>query len=349
MWSSQASAQMDAIQAMLASGHRSVQMERHTLVLWGLTAAGLILVATAIFTHERFPVTWIRAVATTSFLVTVLAAVAYLDFYLTRRHRNLRAESISFVQMQLTKIWWLLLGLIVVINLGMHFFGGGYMFYSLVLILMGLALYIHGLFSRQMLSFAGVMMILLGLLCIGLRLPFHLIQWLTVFCFGLGWPILGLSLNSSLLNRSGGYRALFSLAWLLLVILPTIAIQQWGKLEHVPAAQPITLVKYMQGSKPTTATKQVVTLPGGSTVALNVVVTGDVLSGSNTATLPMVLSQPLQISLQGTKPDGRFRVGDGPWKRTTYNYRVRDFSIVSTLDPVNGPQVKLKLYISTNN
>ena len=349
MWSNQASAQIDAIQAMLASGHRSVQMERHTLVLWGLTAASLILVATAIFTHERFPVTWIRAVATTGFLVTVLAVVAYLDFYLTQRHRELRAESISFVQMQLTKIWWLLLGLIVLINLGMHFFGGGYMFYSLVLILTGLALYIHGLFSRQMLSFAGVMMILLGLVCIGLRLPFKLIEWLTVFCFGLGWPILGLSLNSSLLNRSGLYRALFSLGWLLLVILPTIAIYQWGKLEDVPAAKPITLKKYMQRSKSSHATKHVVTLASKSTVPLIVEVTGDVLLGKNTTTLPLVLAKPLEISLKGTRPDGRFRVGNGHWKKYTYNYRNRDFSIIPTLDPVNGPQVKLKLYISTNN
>lgn len=349
MWSSQASAQIDAIQTMLVSGHRSVQMERHTLLLWGLTAAGLILVATAIFTPERFPVTWIRAVATTGFLVTVLALVAYLDFYLTRRYRELRAESISFVQKQLTKIWWLLLGLIVVINLGMHFYGGGYMFYSLVLILTGLALYIHGLFSTQMLSVAGVMMIFMGLLCIGLQLPFKQIEWLTVFCFGLGWPVLGLSLNSSILSRSGVYRALFNLGWLLLVILPTIAIQQWVKLENVPAARPITLMEYQQHSQPADATKQVVTLPSGSTVPLNVEVTGDVLSGTNMTTLPMVLSEPLEISLTGTKPDGRFRVGDGPWKKYTYNYRVRDFSITPTLDPVNGPQVKLKLYISTNN
>lgn len=349
MWSTQASAQIDAIHAMLASGHRSVQMERHTLILWGLTAAGLILTATAIFTPERFPVTWIRALATTGYIATVLAVVAYLDVHLTRRRRDLRAESISFVQQQLTKIWWLLLGLIVVINLGMHFYGGGYMFYSLVLILMGLALYIHGLFSRQMLALAGIMMILLGLLCIGLRLPFKAIEWLTVFCFGLGWPLLGLSLDTAFLNRSWRHRMAFSLGWLLLVTTPAFAIYRWGALEEAPATKPVSLSAYMQQAQPNPGTQQVVTLPAGSTIPLKVDVSGDVLAGTNTTTLPMVLSQPLEISLKGTRPDGRFRVGDGPWKRYVYNYRIRDFSMLSSLDPVNGPQVKLKLYISTNN
>ena len=46
--------------------------------------------------------------------------------------------------MQLTKVWWLLVGLIVVISIGMNLFGGGYLFYGIVLALMGLAFYIHG-------------------------------------------------------------------------------------------------------------------------------------------------------------------------------------------------------------
>lgn len=349
MWTTQTSAQLDAIHAMLASGHRSVHMERHTLILWGLAAAGLILAATAIFTPTRFPVTWVRAFATTGFTASALAVVAYLDFVLTRRYRVSRAESISFVQMQLTKIWWLMLGLIVVLNLGMHFFGGGYMFYSLVLILMGLALYIHGLFSRQMLALAGMMMITLGLLCIGLRLPFKAIEWLTVCCFGLGWPALGLTLNWPHLNQSRWYRLSFSLAWLLLVSLPAYAIYQWGSHEDVPAVKPISLATFMHQPELTNGKAQVVTLPAGSTVPLHVEITGDVLAGTNTTTLPIRLSKPLEISIKDSRPDGRFRIGDENWKRYTYNYRIRNFSLHSSLDPKHGPQVSLKLYISTNN
>lgn len=349
MWSSQASEQIEAIHAMMASGHRSVHMERHTLILWGLTVAGLILVATAIFTPARFPVTWIRAVATTGFISTVLAAVAYLDFYLLRRSRERRAESISFVQVQMTKVWWLLVGLIVLINLAMHFFGGGYMFYSLVLILTGLALYIHGLFSKQMLTLAGVMMILLGLVSASLRLPFPLIEWLTIFCFALGWPLLGMTLNLPGLNQSWKYRLLFSLGWLALVTLPAMAIYRVKALDVIPNAMPTPLAQYLQQGRQMGTSEQVVTLAAGSTVPLRVELTGDVLEGLNVATLPMLLSQQIDIALTDGKPDGRFRVGQGRWKKYKYNYRIRDFSLTSTLDPQQGPQVQLKLRISTNN
>jgi hypothetical protein len=348
MWSSQASAQIEAIHAMLSSGHRSVHVERHTLILWGLTAAGLILVATAIFTPARFPVAWIRAVSSTGFIATVLAVVAYVDFYLIRRSRDLRAESISFVQVQVTKVWWLLVGLIVLINLGMHFFGGGYMFYSLVLILMGLALYIHGLFSKQMLTLAGVMMIMLGLASIGLRLPFPVIEWLTVCCFGLGWPFLGLTLNMPALNHSWKYRLVFSLGWLSLVTLPVMIIYQSGALANNPNAIPIPLMQYLLQGERVGTTEKVVTLAAGSSVPLKVELTGDVLDGLN-ATLPMLLSQQIDIALKNGKPDGRFRVGQGPWKKYTYNFRIRDFSMTSSLDRQQGPQVKLKLRISTDN
>jgi len=349
MWSEQASEQIEAIHTMMASGHRSVRIERHTLILWGLAAAGLILLASAIFTHERFPVAWVRAVTATSFIATVLIVVAYLDIRQIRRNRDHRAESISFVQLQLTKVWWLLVGLIVLINLGMHFFGGGYMFYSLVLILMGLALYIHGLFSKQMLTLAGMMMILLGLASISLRLPFPVIEWLTIFCFGLGWPLLGMTLDHPALNQSLKYRLLFSLFWLSLVILPVFAIYQSDRLKNMPDATPIPLTQYLQQGEQIGMTEEVVTLAAGSTVPVKVELTGDVLEGLNVTTLSMLLSQPINISLQDGKPDGRFRVSDGPWKKYTYNYRIRDISMTSTLDRKQGPQVELKLYISTNN
>ena len=41
--------QLRAIQAMLASGHASVRLERHTFLLWGWVAGGLILLVPHIF------------------------------------------------------------------------------------------------------------------------------------------------------------------------------------------------------------------------------------------------------------------------------------------------------------
>ncbi len=87
----------------------------------------------------------------------------------------------------------------------MNFFAGGYIFYGLLLTIMGTALYIHGLFSKQMLSHAGIIMVLLGLLGIGLRLPFAVLEWLSIFCFGIGRPILGLSFNQPVRTRIMAY------------------------------------------------------------------------------------------------------------------------------------------------
>ena len=62
------STQLEAIHAMMASGHRSVRMERHTLLIWGVAAAFLILVVDEIFTPERFPEVWARALASRRYL-----------------------------------------------------------------------------------------------------------------------------------------------------------------------------------------------------------------------------------------------------------------------------------------
>ena len=152
-----------------------------------------------------------------------------------------------------------------------------------------------------------------------------------------------------MLNHSWKYRLLFSLGWLSVVTLPAFVIYQVGALEQKPEVTAIPLAQFLQQDEPSTIGEQVVTLAAGSTVPLQVELTGDVLEGMNVTTLPMLLSQQIDIALKNGKPDGRFRVAQGPWKKYTYNYRIRDFSMSSSMDPQQGPQVKLKLFISTDN
>ncbi len=349
MWPSQASKQIESIHSMMASGHRSVYMERHTLFLWGFATAGLILIIPKVFSAEYFPETASRAIGSTITIALSLLLVGYLDFRKIQKNRENRAETISFIQTQITKVWWLLIGLVVFINLAMHFFGGGYMFYGLLLTLMGLALYIHGLFSKQMLSHAGIMMILLGLTSIAFRLPFHILEWLSIFCFGIGWPILGVSFNISALNTTFLRRVLFSLSWLGIIILPTLAIYEIDKLTDIPTAKIDSLSVYKQQNKLIVKKEEVVSLPAGTTIPLKIELTGDILNGVNTVTLPMVLSKSLDVVLQRGKLDGRFKVSNGPWKEYRYNYRIRDYLLTPHLSKEQGPQINLKLYISTNN
>ncbi len=216
------SQQLNEIHSMLASGHRSIRMERHTLVLWGLAAAFLILTVEYLFTPEWFPVAWQQIVAMNLFISMVLLAVGVCESFLTRRLRRERDESISFVQHQLTKVWWLLVALIVVINIGMSFFGGGSLFYGISIILVGVALYIHGLFSQQMLVWGGVMFIILGLFTLSM-LPTYLAQKsLAVSVYGIGLPALALMMDRNDM-ASFNLRSLFiSAGWMAAVILPAV-------------------------------------------------------------------------------------------------------------------------------
>lgn len=347
MFSHQASEQIEAIHSMMSNGQRSVYMERHTLFLWGIATAGLILFIPTIFSTENFPETASRAIASTLTIAVTLFVVGYFDFRKIQLNRETRAETVSFIQTQVTKVWWLLIALIILINLAMHFFGGGYMFYGLLLTLMGIALYIHGLFSKQMLSHAGIVMILLGLLGIGLRLPFAVLEWLSIFCFGIGWPILALSFNRPGLHTTFLRRIVFSLFWLAIIALPTFAIYNIDKRADVPTAPAISLENFKRQTQANA--REVVTLPAGTTVPLKIELTGDVLKGINSATLPLLLSDSLDLSLKDGKLDGQFRIADGQWKLRKYNYRIRDYLLTTSLDKKQGPRVKLTLHISTNN
>jgi hypothetical protein len=73
------------------------------------------------------------------------------------------------------------------------------------------------------------------------------------------------------------------------------------------------------------------------------------LDGVSTVVLPVRLSQALEVAVSDGKPDGRFRIGEEPWKKALYNYRVRDLNLRSTLTRERGPEVTVTLYISTHN
>lgn len=368
--------QIAAIHAMMHTGHRSVRMEWHTLVLWGLAAAGLILGVRELFTPAHFPVNWQRVLAAHVFIALVVSVVGVWDYRWTRRARAQRDETLSFVQRQLIKVWWLMVALVVLINLGMNFFGGGYLFYAIMMALMGIAFYVHGLFSAQMLSWAGLGMVGLGLGSILVGLPFPLLEWLTVSVFGLGWPLLALLLYWEQRARSevedaatdgfdlarlqpgnqqrgwwqNGPRRLrrpaLLLLWLGVITVPVAAQGYRAQHSGAPAQPVITLAQYQTMSHPPAAV--IVQLPAGTVVPVKVAARGALLRGEGRANLPLVLAQPLSISVRDGHPDGRFRIGNGPWQDSRYSYRIRDFKLDALLEPATGPEVRLQFRISTD-
>ena len=137
--------QLEAIHSMLAAGHRSIRLQRHSLLLWGIAGGILCLGTEHVITFERFPEHLQRAVALLLFLGIVISGVAIADFWYTRHRIEARDESLPFVQAQVTKVWWLLIGMGVLFTFATAFFGGGQMVFVIWLVLFGLGIYVHGL------------------------------------------------------------------------------------------------------------------------------------------------------------------------------------------------------------
>lgn len=333
--------QLQAIQAMMESGHHSVKMERHTLLIWGITAALLIMVADELFKPENFTVAWQRVLGQTVFISIFLFLAGLWDFKLTRKVRQQRDETLSFVQVQVTKVWWFIIGLIVLINVGMNFFGGGYMFYGLTLALIGLAFYIHGLFSTQMLKWIGSMLILLGLASVALNLHILASKWLAVGVFGLGFPLLAFILDKPLTHSTLIKRLLLSAAWCLIVILPSSFAYQ-AELEFEPSGLPQhSLAEYLKLDTNQAAQTQIVTLPAGTEIPVQLNINGEMLQATQTTALTMKLTKPLDIIVTEHKATGRFQLAGQGWRRRIHHLAVRDFKMESSIAAAQGPQINL--------
>ncbi len=334
-----ATAQLEAIHSMMASGHRSVRLERHTLLLWGVASALLIIVTDMIFHLEQFKERWVFHFVVTAFISTVLLTVGIIDYRLTRRARAHRGETLSFVQKQVTKVWWLLIGLIVLLELGMNFFGGGFMFYGLVLALMGLAFYVQGLFSQQMLSWIGVLLIVLGLGSIAIQLPFLAQKWLAASTLGLGLPLLALVLDCPAVHGTPVRRALFSVAWLCLMALPTAAAYHFTASSGTQDLKEISLTEFL--AAPGDTFGLAVRLPAGSAVPVLWNFSGGVLSGKNPV-MNLNLDQDVVVALDGNgKPSGVFKPADGRWRKVQGGISFLVDDIKADLDPHNGPRITI--------
>ncbi len=340
--------QIAAIHAMMSSGQRSVRLERHTLVLWGITIALLILFVKQLVTPELLPVKWQRVAVVNSIVAVVLFVVGLWDYRMTRQARNERDETLSYIQLQITKVWWLIILLVVVLNMGMNLFGGGYLFYNIVLALTGLALFIQGLFSLQMLSWLGGLMIALALGSVALRVPYSAIEWLTIVCFGLGLPTLGILIQYPTLQTTYLRRITVSAVWLMAIVGMTTLVYGQVQTTRAPQLPVLSLEQYASpehdSSKPV-----IVQLPKDLYIPVQIEVTGNVLTGTATASLPLILSNNIELVVQDEQPTGLFRIGDEPWRDKRYAYRVRDVKVTPRLDQHTGPEISVSLQINTGN
>jgi hypothetical protein len=298
--------QFQAIQSMLAAGHRSVRLERHSLLLLGSVGGFLSVVTGWVITAERFPDTGQQGVALLLWLGFWLGGASVLEVHLTRRARARRAETLPFAQTQITRAWWMLLGVGCLGSFAMFFHGGGGMIYALWTVLLGLGVYLFGLFSRRLVEWIGLAMILLGIAGLGSGLPYDATRWINAACFAIGMPLAGWL--DARVGESGLGRRVAALAvWLVLVVTPALLVV---RLHTTSAPEAVT------GTVATpdiAAGAKVLHLPAGSRVPLRVDLESDILAIAPDAEMEMTLRLPVDVALRDGRPDGRFRLADGHW------------------------------------
>lgn len=316
--------QIHAIQSMLAAGHRSVHLERHSLLLIG-GVGGFLGVATEwVITAERFPDMGQRGLALLAWLAVWLGGMAMAEHILTRRARARRAETLPFAQAQVTRAWWMLLGVGCLASSAMVFHGGGGMVYALWTVLLGLGIYFYGLFSRPLVEWIGLATILLGIVGLAAGLPYGATRWLNAACFAIGMPLAGW-LNLRYGNTEPVRRTLVLAGWLTLVVTPALLL----------ARLPATPAPHALGPG-----ERVLRLEAGARVPLRLDLEGPIVAADPGAGLDLTLARPVEVALRDGRPDGRYRIGDGPW------HAIHDGILYLRIDRIeprlagDGPEVR---------
>ena len=306
---------LESIQSMLATGHRSLYLERHTLLLWGGVGGALCATTDLFINNEIFPDLRQHALALLLWLTFWIVGTAWLDQRLTRRARQEREETLPFAQAQITRAWWMLMTMGALGSCAMFFYGGGVMVFALWTVLLGLGMYLFGLFSRPLTEWIGLATILLGATGLAAGLPLQTTRWLAAACFAIGMPLAGW-----MAARNWGATVptrLWALAvWLLLVLIPPLWFTQ------LPIASPLS-----------TSNVQILKLPIGTLIPLKVDLESVQMRIPAEAYLPLILNQPLEVVMRDGKPDGRFRFDQTQWAK------VKDGTLLLWLDRLT-PQLE---------
>jgi hypothetical protein len=336
--------QLDAIHAMLAAGHRNLRIERHTLLLWGIPAGLLFAISELILTPAQFPDLTERALAWLGLLVVVLVSIATVDWFWTRQIKATRDEAWSLIHRQVLKVLWLMMGLATLTTFAMFFYGGGYMLCAVWLVFLGISLYVHGLFSEELLEWAGLLTILIGIASLLARLPYETMRWVAAAVFGFGLPLLAVMLDRGR-HRPAHFRLAQMLVWLTVVLILPVTIEQRIHHRELPDIAAVSLADFRAGKIAATG-DIAIALPAGTPIPVDVELGGDIFSGAAENTvLPLTLNQPIELLLRDGQLTGDVRFPGEPWQESR---QVRWLSIPwlkAELTPERGPRVAGSLVV----
>lgn len=326
----------------MASGQRNLRMERWSLVLWGLAGGLLFLSSESILTPAQIPDLQQRALAWFLLIAFVLGSVGTADWYLTQWAKRERDEAWSFIHRQVLKVMWLLMGIGTLLTFAMFFYGGSYMLYTAWLVLLGTGLYVHGLFSEEMLEWAGALIILIGIAMLATQQSAPNLKNIATSVFGIGLPALAFMLDHGRL-RSTTYRALQALAWACLVLALPLAAARWPAAGAAADSPAISLQEYQRVGAGKGS--QAVLLPAGTTIPVHIEIAGNLFEAGTTPTLlPLVLKQPMELRLVDGQLTGSARQPGSAWS-TGPETRINIPWVKGDLSQQAGPVLKASMTV----
>lgn len=338
--------QLTAIHAMLSAGHRNLRIERHTLVLWGLAGGALLMLSESILTPMQIPPVEQRALAWLLLLSATIGAVSAADWRLTTRVKRQRDEAWSFIHRQIFKVWWMLMGIGALLTFATFFFGGGYMVCAAWVVLVGIGLYVHGLFSDELVEWVGALAVVIGIASLGFRLDYQATRLIAASVFGVGLPLL-----AAMLDRCRGglrpvwRRAALVVVWLLAVLgLPLLAFNAGVTAVVSPAAPTLSLDAFRHGEG--AVGRWVVNVPAGTIVPLQVRVTGDLFREERTLRLPLTLAARLDVGVNDGAPTGDIRLAGEQWQAGDRAVWLRIDGLKAALTAEHGPLVHANIDIN---
>jgi len=335
---------LEDIRAMMHSGHKSIRLELHSLVYWGLT--GGLLIALLPFIFEQFTDYWVNITIFISTTFLALTAVAIIDYRKTQNIRHRQEQSVSFVQKQITRIWWMLIATGLLLSYGMVFFGGGYMEISMWVFIVGLGLVIHGLFSPQPLNRFGIIMMTLAVLSV-FAFPYNFTRWLGASLFAVGMPLIGYLLykQSGFLKGAGISQLLI---WMICVSVPAYAAftteNALNTLRSAPPVQDsVMLAQYLKSTDQRGT--QIVSIPAGSSIPFKMSIAGNDITDVSEYSIPIKLEKSIDVVVKDGKMTGMHRVQGESWQslRSSQIFKINALQV--DLNRQDGLQAIMKLQV----
>ena len=144
-------------------------------------------------------------------------------------------------------------------------------------------------------------------------------------------------------HRPAWQRLAQVLGWLAVVLVLPLAVDQ--QIHHAPPITlPVVPLEQFRQQRGPLPTAQVVTLPAGTVIPVEIELKGDIFARPTPAQLPLTLTQPVEVLMQDGKLSGEARIPGENWLRRDTRWISIPFLKAELTR--EGPQVRGQLVVT---